>query len=586
MSIVDVNAIITGTPDKRILLGYQSMKESYNETSAEEFFNEYSKEPLSAILNNSEYIFGECFKGLDFYKDIVLNESSCIFTRINDEISKVEDYINEYTNVMDDTQKEKISSLLNDMKVFSEKYSDVITILSYVNEKEDNIEERLSNAIYEKDSEKVTSILEESVNDYTKYLYTPFVTGNEFFTERAAVNDMIFKTVQEASDFNHYLDTAVVMNRVAVSEGYKESLGNLGNMGVRLVLESWMNTEPIIDTINSKLHITQEEAGVVLHEDANDAVNSIFNDILEAALFDESNEAKKAKADNLLTTAYDKTMELFSFEASYADENSKVVGYSLIPSDLTFKEAYEELSKHATMAGDDFFESSDDDDVDDELDSLSNEVEKDDDKDDKEDSKSDTKKVDNKKEVKASTPSNLGKPEKPKAKNLATKIQTSAQDLEVKQMNAYSKMKQKGDEVKRAAKAVVALPMNVVNDIKKQVNDLNERDIERRQAYMTEPGFRKKAFRNLKLAILYGSAAQVKLSLVPILAVVRHFSKKKDKFVRKELIKDLATEIKVCDAKIEDAQNAGDNKEKYRLIRLRDQLERERYRVLLNSKKM
>lgn len=585
MSIVDVNAIITGTPDKRILLGYQSMKESYNETSAEEFFNEYSKEPLSDILNNSEYIFGECFKGLDFYRDIVLNESSCIFTRINDEISKVEGYLNEYASSMDTVQKDKVNSLLNDMKVFSEKYSDVITVLSYVNEKEDNIEEKLSNAIYEKDSEKITSILNESVNDYTKYLYAPFVTGNEFFTERAIVNDIISRSVAEASDFSHYMETSVVMNRVGVSKAYNESLTNLANMGTRLVLESWMHTEPVIDTINNNLNITQKEAGVVLHEDANDAVNSIFNDILEAALFDESNEAKRAKADDLLTAAYDKTMELFSFEAAIADENSKVSGYSLVSDGATFKEGYEELSKHATMAGDDFFESSDEDDVDDALDSLSNEIE-DDDEDDKKDSKSDTQKVDAKKEVKTSTPSSLTKPEKPKAKNLATKIQTSAQDLEVKQMNAYSKMKQRGDEVKRAAKAVVTLPINVVNDIKKQINDLNEKDIERRQAYMTEPGFRKKAFRNVKLALLYGSAAQVKLSMVPMLAVVRHFSKKKDKFVRKELIKDLATEIKVCDAKIEDAQNAGDNKEKYRLIRLRDQLERERYRVLLNSKKM
>lgn len=178
------------------------------------------------------------------------------------------------------------------------------------------------------------------------------------------------------------------------------------------------------------------------------------------------------------------------------------------------------------------------------------------------------------------------KPVKPKAKNLATKVQTAAQDLEVKQMNAYSKMKQKGAEIGRAAKAVATLPMNVISDIKKQINDLHEKDIERRKAYMTEPGYRRKAFRNLKLAIMYGSAAQVKLSLVPTLAIIRHFSKKKDAFVRKELLYELDTEIKVCDAKIEDAANNNDTTEKYRLIRLRDKLNREKFRVMLNSKKM
>ena len=70
MSIVDVNAIINGTPDKRISNAYQLMKEAYNETSANEFYEVYSKESLFDILNNSWLIFSECFKGLDFYKDI------------------------------------------------------------------------------------------------------------------------------------------------------------------------------------------------------------------------------------------------------------------------------------------------------------------------------------------------------------------------------------------------------------------------------------------------------------------------------------------------------------------------------------
>ena len=101
---------------------------------------------------------------------------------------------------------------------------------------------------------------------------------------------------------------------------------------------------------------------------------------------------------------------------------------------------------------------------------------------------------------------------------------------------------------------------------------------------MTEPGFRKKALRNLKLAMLYGSAAKIKLSLIPVVAITRHFSKMKDTRIRNELARELMTEIKVCDEKIQDANANGDHKEKYRLMRIKDKLHAEYVRVMVNSK--
>ena len=126
--------------------------------------------------------------------------------------------------------------------------------------------------------------------------------------------------------------------------------------------------------------------------------------------------------------------------------------------------------------------------------------------------------------------------------------------------------------------------MNVINSTKKQISQLDEADDERRKKYMTQPGFRKKAFRNLKLALMYGTAANIKLSLIPALAITRHYSKKKDIRIRNELVRELETEIKVCEEKISDANAASDTKEKYRLIRIKDQLSAELVRVKTNSK--
>ena len=172
----------------------------------------------------------------------------------------------------------------------------------------------------------------------------------------------------------------------------------------------------------------------------------------------------------------------------------------------------------------------------------------------------------------------------PEAKNLANKVQFKAMDAEAKQMKKMAEKKQKGQEVKNAVKAVTNLPKNVINGIKDQIKKVDEKDTQRRKNYMTEPGFRKKAFRNLKLALLYGGAASIKLALVPVTGVFRHFSKQKDRRVRNELINEIDTNIKICDEKISDANATGDNKAKYQLMRVKSELERERLRVRTNSK--
>lgn len=157
-------------------------------------------------------------------------------------------------------------------------------------------------------------------------------------------------------------------------------------------------------------------------------------------------------------------------------------------------------------------------------------------------------------------------------------------DKEVKQRRKLSELRQKGQETLNAAKASLQLPKNVIDEVKGMVRKLDEWDDERRKKYITEPGFRKKIFKNLKLSILYGTAAQVSLSLLPITIAARTLSKKKNIRMRNELARELETEIKVCDEKINDANANNDTQEKYRLMRIKDQLEAERIRVRTNSK--
>ena len=174
--------------------------------------------------------------------------------------------------------------------------------------------------------------------------------------------------------------------------------------------------------------------------------------------------------------------------------------------------------------------------------------------------------------------------EKPEKKDLATRIQNKALDKEAKDLAQMAKVDEKVQKLKNAANAVSQKPKRFSDSITKFCKDFDRWDDNRRKEFFAKPGFRHKLFRNLKLAIYYGTAAKLKLTYVPIAALMRHFSKTKDKRIRNELSLELENEIKICEEKISDANSAGDNERKYELMRIRDKLNAERTRVRLNSK--
>lgn len=156
-------------------------------------------------------------------------------------------------------------------------------------------------------------------------------------------------------------------------------------------------------------------------------------------------------------------------------------------------------------------------------------------------------------------------------------------DKEAKSYQYMAKAKAKGDEIKGAAKAASAIPKNIKSSIDDTVDEWDKLDDERRRKFMVKPGYRKKIFRKIKLALLYGASAQVSLLMVPVTMICRHYSKIKDGRIRTELARELDTEIQVCQAKIDDANSESDKTEKYKLMRIKSKLEAERDRVKYNS---
>lgn len=170
------------------------------------------------------------------------------------------------------------------------------------------------------------------------------------------------------------------------------------------------------------------------------------------------------------------------------------------------------------------------------------------------------------------------------SESITNKIKHKVMDYEAKSNKKRAERQESLANISGAARAASNIPKNFTDGIKDIIKKIDDKDDERRKKFMIKPGFRKHAFKTLKLAIMYGSAAQVKLSMIPVVAIIRHFSKEKDIRIRNELEKELETEIKVTEEKIADASANGDQQAKYKLIRIKEKLEQEKDRIKYNTK--
>lgn len=117
---------------------------------------------------------------------------------------------------------------------------------------------------------------------------------------------------------------------------------------------------------------------------------------------------------------------------------------------------------------------------------------------------------------------------------------------------------------------------NMVNNWK----DTDENNIKEK---MADPHARSNLFSGIKKAVVGGSLIKAGILLNPVflfLSATRGLGKNKREFrIRTEMIGELKTELEVIDEKIKDADRVGDNKEKYKLMRFKNELNKKLLRV-------
>ena len=582
---IDRKAILENNPKKRLIIGHDKLIKDYSEASALEYSYLYEDQSLSFVIENSSLIFSEPYYGYDFYKNIVAGPTEYgLFREYKNELDKVEEYIEEYGSQMGDVQKTMYESLKDALSDKISKFENTILVAEYTAESHDDNAciTTVLDALYESSKKDIASdrldeldnMISEAVIDFKDdkryFIYGPIIAGKSMaissidsFVE-AASNLTPEAITKESADFGDFMEDVFVVTQMMHDSGYRALLRDIPDRTTRTVFESFGKESP--KRLLKELVTERVESIETYYTSPKDAVNMVLDNLTESALFEDDFNLVKNHNTELKKAAYSALSNLLLFEFQHVDDTNTPVGINLFKEGTSIETAlgltYHEIAvmnQILTETGDNL----DDEDWDD----------------DDEDFKNFEKKNNPNNDEDASKKVNA-----PKPKNLENAVQFKAMDAEAKQMKRMADRRQKGQGIKGAIKAVTNLPNNVISSIKQTIKQAENKRDDKRKDYMRAPGYRKKIFRNLKLAIMYGTAAQINLAFVPVTIFFRHFSKEKDRRLRNELVSELETEIKICDEKINDASGSGDNAEKYKLMRIKSQLERERIRVRTNSK--
>lgn len=548
MPELDYNAILFGNPVKKLIAKHAELQESFSEDLAKDYSKIYMEQPLSFLLENSRYIFSEPMYGLDYYKEKISDKTTYLecAPAYPEELEKVEAFVEAYGKKMSPEQKTK--------------YDELVTLLQEKVEGSNSIRMMLE---YES-THPTTEISPVVFFTHSPVLFMKEDANleelNQVMEHCGELVELCSENNDDPNDWKMVFESMVIARFLSKDSLYQEMVQSTPRV-FRTLLSS-LASSSISDKIDSVYTTTEKDDLFREYGTPELAVDSIF-DVMEAAntLYKEEFEETRNRVDDLQGFAYYFLDEMMGLAYESADDsNDTLTGFSdLFAEGTTIEQARTAIGEKASEY----------------------EV------------------------VESVTESDLGEPSKtvrdsagyiqeeeptekkskpPVSDSAARNIQSKWMDREAKFMKRKAKAKETGEEIKGAAKAVGAIPASIKKDIDETIQDWDEADEERRRKYMSKPGFRKKIFRNLKLALLYGGTAKCSILLLPVTALCRHYSKSKDRRVRNQLVRELDTEIEICKTKIEDASAMGHNQEKYKLMRIKSKLEEQKLRVISNSK--
>lgn len=607
--------MILNTPEKKLIREYRELKSSYTKQGAIQYYNSYSDKPVSFILDMAKYIYSEPYKGFYFYYNLIDGRKIPIY-QYEVQKNKLERFINEQSRQMGSAQRaefNKLLTLLNN-RIFEyggsiERMTGAIT---------DDIIELHGTILgaydeYNKGNyEEAMKYLGGRLDTLPDYLNLAFLSGQD---SASMIMDNI-KSIQQAGEseeemegYRNQLRLANTLKRIIQADYFRKKIMSLpGNVRLN-ILELSETDEEVIHYNKTTVHESLSEA----YTDPQTLIDSMY----ENAIFDEMNSSiySEDKIHNLLLEKTLLEMRSVYLYNDFINEPDFIVGDG---TSLEMEETFEDsvkanaiLSKlnsvmerineiestlesmgvesdvvleyYNTGAQGRVIRTTHEDDIEEPegKNSPRNGVYK------KSQGKSQDRDsdYDDENRPKCRDDGSTVDPDKPPKEGMIRSIQNKAIDADMKFKKGMASAKEKAQGAKNAVKAVAKVPANIKDSVNKQIQNWDDMDDERRKEYIIKPGFRKKYWRALKIAIMHGLVFKINPLLNIILFICSKLSKEKNKRIRNELVMELDTEMKVIDQKIDDAKSKGDNKAVYKMIRMRDKLRQEKIRVSTNTEK-
>jgi hypothetical protein len=362
LPIISVENIINGTPDKIILQAYETMRNGeggYNEESARNYIETVKNQPLSVILDNSRKVFSETYFGYPLYESIVCNPNSCIFTRLDDEIEKVESFISDKGGYMPENQRAMYDKLLESMKEVSRITMNTRAHAGTLKEKHPDDERRIYNELFNiKESQiKDTSMINKIAKELDKamyIIYAPYIIAslNEQGADSAGVASIIneINTSDEVTtdllEWKKYISSVMAGNKVCNDKAYINAVNSIRNLDFRTKFTYFMN-----ENLRDVHSITSEkvvDVNDILGYSDDGIVNSVFESFFEersGLAYDENNVSEHFQ--ELTEAMYEEAFDIAYEEYVHCDNPQySLTSLSMFSESTTVAEALDFITKN------------------------------------------------------------------------------------------------------------------------------------------------------------------------------------------------------------------------------------------------
>lgn len=553
---LNVNSIIN-TPDKILRRAYDGLKSNYTKAGAIEYYNVYSKMPLSVILANAKLIYAEPYKGYEFITNLVQNSLIPIawYERLK---GMVDTTISEYTDKISVEQMNTLKSLSQRLQMKDLQFRGIRPLMKFVSKDLDAADDKIMEVygkVYTDNRAGLDSVEElagnlDTLPDYMRIMLAAH-NGDKVVKAVIALRDPedVMDRLEGACNKVHL---ANFMSRLMRCDYFNKHINALPmNQRHELERTAAHDSEVVTDqelTVRDSINEAYSNPAVLISAMYENAIN----DPEISSVFEES------RNENLMIEKAMLDIDAAYLANDYVNNPDGLYEESCLGDSISSQAMLKELTTLMERS--------------DELDSLITCERRDD-------------------MWSPNSESEVEKPQKVK-ESLSRRIQNAGLDADIRYKKAAASARQKTQGVRNAAKAVAKVPKNITDEITDAIEDFDNADDERRKKYIAEPGFRKKYWRWLKLAIAHLLAFKIHPIINIILFIATKLGGEKNKRIRNELITELQTEIAVIEQKIEDAKSdardgePGSNSRKavYKLMRMRDKLKQELTRISTNSK--